>query len=92
MACATAANHGMARRCLWQVFNNKDHAENLYGEAVEVDYRGYEVTVENFLRVLTGVWQATVRSSAAAVPLYTMPVESATASFSRQLMQHATGA
>lgn len=37
-----------------QVFNNKDHANNLYGEAVEVDYRGYEVTVENFLRVLTG--------------------------------------
>lgn len=38
------------------MFNNKDHAENLYGEAVEVDYRGYEVTAENFLRVLTGVW------------------------------------
>ena len=37
-----------------QVFNNKDHGENLYGEAVEVDYRGYEVTAENFLRVLTG--------------------------------------
>jgi GPI-anchor transamidase subunit K len=36
------------------VFNNKDHGENLYGEAVEVDYRGYEVTAENFLRVLTG--------------------------------------
>ena len=38
-----------------QVFNNKDHGENLYGEAVEVDYRGYEVTAENFLRVLTGL-------------------------------------
>ena len=37
-----------------QIFNNKDHADNLYGERVEVDYRGYEVTVENFLRVLTG--------------------------------------
>jgi GPI-anchor transamidase subunit K len=27
---------------------------DLYGENIEVDYRGYEVTVENFLRVLTG--------------------------------------
>ncbi|KAK9705601.1 hypothetical protein RND81_07G069500 [Saponaria officinalis] len=27
---------------------------NLYGDNVEVDYRGYEVTVENFLRVLPG--------------------------------------
>ncbi|CAB3409849.1 unnamed protein product [Caenorhabditis bovis] len=27
---------------------------NLYGEDVEVDYRGDEVTVENFIRILTG--------------------------------------
>jgi phosphatidylinositol glycan class K len=27
---------------------------NVYGDDIEVDYRGYEVTVENFLRVLTG--------------------------------------
>ena len=26
----------------------------LVGEDVEVDYRGYEVTVENFVRLLTG--------------------------------------
>lgn len=37
-----------------QVFNNENHLLNLYGDNVEVDYRGYEVTVENFLRVLTG--------------------------------------
>ncbi|KAL4587963.1 hypothetical protein LXL04_000840 [Taraxacum kok-saghyz] len=37
-----------------QVFNNENHWLNLYGDNVEVDYRGYEVTVENFLRVLTG--------------------------------------
>ncbi|KAJ7531718.1 hypothetical protein O6H91_14G055900 [Diphasiastrum complanatum] len=37
-----------------QVFNNENHMLNLYGDNVEVDYRGYEVTVENFLRVLTG--------------------------------------
>ncbi|MCO5558774.1 hypothetical protein L7F22_012361 [Adiantum nelumboides] len=37
-----------------QVFNNENHQINLYGDNVEVDYRGYEVTVENFLRVLTG--------------------------------------
>ena len=38
------------------VFNNKDHALDLYGENVEVDYRGYEVTVENFIRLLTDRW------------------------------------
>lgn len=38
------------------VFNNKDHAIDLYGENVEVDYRGYEVTVENFIRLLTDRW------------------------------------
>lgn len=27
---------------------------NVYGDDIEVDYRGYEVTVENFIRVLTG--------------------------------------
>ncbi|XAR50820.1 Legumain [Bertholletia excelsa] len=37
-----------------QVFNNENHRLNLYGDNVEVDYRGYEVNVENFLRVLTG--------------------------------------
>ncbi|KAF3495769.1 hypothetical protein DY000_02058033, partial [Brassica cretica] len=37
-----------------QIFNNENHQINLYGDNVEVDYRGYEVTVENFLRVLTG--------------------------------------
>ncbi|CAM9132920.1 unnamed protein product, partial [Chrysoparadoxa australica] len=37
-----------------QVFNNPEHNLNVYGESVEVDYRGGEVTVENFLRLLTG--------------------------------------
>ncbi|KAL4564802.1 hypothetical protein LXL04_028873 [Taraxacum kok-saghyz] len=32
---------------LAQVFNNENHWLNLYGDNVEVDYRGYEVTVEN---------------------------------------------
>lgn len=36
------------------IYNNADRRLDLYGEDVEVDYRGYEVTVENFLRVLTG--------------------------------------
>ncbi|OLQ10019.1 GPI-anchor transamidase [Symbiodinium microadriaticum] len=36
------------------VFNEKQHRLNLYGEDVEVDYRGDEVSVENFLRLLTG--------------------------------------
>ncbi|KAK7584166.1 hypothetical protein V9T40_005129 [Parthenolecanium corni] len=35
------------------VFNNADQQLNVYGDDVEVDYRGYEVTVENFVRLLT---------------------------------------
>lgn len=38
------------------VFNNMDQAIDLYGELVEVDYRGYEVSVENFVRLLTDRW------------------------------------
>ncbi|XP_061549498.1 GPI-anchor transamidase isoform X1 [Phycodurus eques] len=36
------------------VFSHKNMELNVYGDDVEVDYRGYEVTVENYLRVLTG--------------------------------------
>lgn len=36
------------------VFNNAKQHINVYGADVEVDYRGYEVTVENFVRLLTG--------------------------------------
>lgn len=36
------------------VFNNANKHMNVYGDDVEVDYRGYEVTVENFVRLLTG--------------------------------------
>lgn len=38
------------------VFNNMDQAIDLYGDGIEVDYRGYEVTVENFVRLLTDRW------------------------------------
>lgn len=38
-----------------QIFNNENKKLNLYGEHIEVDYRGYEVTVANFIRVLTGM-------------------------------------
>jgi phosphatidylinositol glycan class K len=37
-----------------QIFNNENKKLNLYGENIEVDYRGYEVTVTNFTRLLTG--------------------------------------
>lgn len=37
-----------------QLFNADDHRLDLYGEDVEVDYRGPEVTVENFVRLLAG--------------------------------------
>lgn len=39
-----------------EVFNNKDRQIELYGDNVKVDYRGYEVTVENFVRLLTDRW------------------------------------
>ena len=37
-----------------KVYANKDRRLDLYGDGIEVDYRGYEVTVESFLRLLTG--------------------------------------
>ncbi|KAI8910292.1 peptidase C13 family-domain-containing protein [Gorgonomyces haynaldii] len=36
------------------VYNNNRRLLDLYGNNIEVDYRGYEVTVESFIRVLTG--------------------------------------
>lgn len=36
------------------IFNNAHHHLNVYGSDTEVDYRGEEVTVENFIRLLTG--------------------------------------
>eukprot|EP00834_Sanchytrium_tribonematis_P009043 NODE_1412_length_1123_cov_0.710938.p1 type:complete len:256 gc:universal NODE_1412_length_1123_cov_0.710938:830-63(-) len=36
------------------VYNDGKRSTNLYGSDVEVDYRGYEANVDNFLRVLTG--------------------------------------
>lgn len=43
------------------VYNKAGRLIDLYGGVgggnVEVDYRGYEVTVENFIRVLTGKLQ-----------------------------------
>ncbi|CAI5712680.1 unnamed protein product [Hyaloperonospora brassicae] len=44
-----------ARNCFpGQVFNSQKQKINLYGENVEVDYRGLEVSVANFITVLTG--------------------------------------
>ena len=37
-----------------QIFNNVNRHLNVYGESIEVDYRGDEVTVENFIRLMTG--------------------------------------
>ncbi|KAF7312229.1 GPI-anchor transamidase [Mycena indigotica] len=36
------------------VYANPGRLLDLYGENIEVDYRGYDVTVENFIRVITG--------------------------------------
>ena len=46
-----------------QIFNNKNQQLNIYGENVEVDYRGYEVTSDNFLRLLTGRHESNVPRS-----------------------------
>lgn len=53
-----ADDHACNPRNPWKatVFNNESHSINVYGDSVEVDYKGYEVTVENFLRVLTGAY------------------------------------
>lgn len=37
------------------VYNNHEHTLDLYGQSVEVDYRGNQVTVQNLVRVLTGI-------------------------------------
>ena len=37
------------------VYTSAGHQIDLYGSSIEVDYRGYEVTVENFIRLLTGM-------------------------------------
>ena len=37
------------------VYANPGQGLDLYGDNIEVDYRGYEVTVENFIRLLTGM-------------------------------------
>jgi len=36
------------------IYGNMDQSQNLYEGEIEVDYRGEEVTVDNFLRVLSG--------------------------------------
>lgn len=36
-----------------QIYGNENHELDLYGDNIEVDYRGYEVTPESLLRVLT---------------------------------------
>ncbi|KAF8317658.1 hypothetical protein DL93DRAFT_2042420, partial [Clavulina sp. PMI_390] len=45
------------------VYANPGQLLDLYGENIEVDYRGYEVTVENFIRVLTGRVESTMPRS-----------------------------
>ena len=36
------------------VFNHRDKVLDLYGNEIEVDFRGEEVTVQNLIRLLTG--------------------------------------
>ena len=46
-----------------KVFNDASRAIDLYGSNIEVDYRGYEVTVETFIRLLTDRLPAEVPAS-----------------------------
>lgn len=45
------------------VFKDHEHELDVYGSNIEVDYRGYEVTVENFIRLLTDRWDEDVPRS-----------------------------
>lgn len=47
------------------VFNSREKLLNLYGDDVdiEVDYRGYDVNVENFLRLLSGRHEPSTQKS-----------------------------
>jgi len=43
------------RNCLpGKVINDRSRKMDLYGDDIEVDFRGSEVTVENLVKVLTG--------------------------------------
>lgn len=53
-----------------EVYHNKNKLLNLYGDEIEVDYRGYEVTAENFIRVLTDRHDASVRHPLAPLVLF----------------------
>lgn len=45
------------------VYNSHKRQLDLYGDNIEVDYRGYDVNVENFVRLLTGRVEANVPRS-----------------------------
>eukprot|EP00741_Cyanophora_paradoxa_P021425 tig00021352_g20683.t1 len=46
-----------------EIFNDDAHSLNLYTDDAEVDYRGYDVTVENFVRLIQGRHTADVPRS-----------------------------
>lgn len=43
------------------VYSNADRKTDLYGEKIEVDYKGEEVNVETFLRLLSGAFGLSLR-------------------------------
>ena len=38
------------------IFNNRNREINLYGDDIQVDFRGADVSIDSFLRILTGTW------------------------------------
>lgn len=55
-----------------RVFNDRARVWDLYGDDTEVDFRGEDVTVDNFLRLLTGGYHRS---------LHSLPTERAGAAF-----------
>jgi len=47
-------SNGIYPQKIASIFNNAHSHRNLFLEDTEVDYRGYEVTAENLVRLLTG--------------------------------------
>jgi hypothetical protein len=58
--CGRAGAALLAADALLSAFASLSVCARSYGQTIEVDYRGYDVTVENFLRVLTGACRSRV--------------------------------
>lgn len=58
-----------------RVYNTGRRSVDLYGSRVETDYRGNEVSVENFIKVLTGLYPCWLSSSKCIRSTWTRSVQ-----------------